>query len=151
GSTSIGLMTSCASGQLLKWNGSAWACASDASGGVTLPFAGTTSIPSQSAFSVTNTGINTYGIQGEGSITGVLGISSDTGVEGNGAVGVRGTGTGTGVAGIADDLGVSGVGGSIGVFGIGNNGTNATGVLGQGAGTAPGVFGFGGESNAYGV
>jgi hypothetical protein len=42
GTLSLGLLTTCASGQILKWSGSAWACANDLGGGtITGVLAGT--------------------------------------------------------------------------------------------------------------
>ncbi|RMG23705.1 MAG: hypothetical protein D6724_07775 [Armatimonadetes bacterium] len=43
------------SGQVLKWNGSAWAPAADDVGGLTLPFTGSANVGSGPVFSVTNT------------------------------------------------------------------------------------------------
>jgi hypothetical protein len=40
GSTSLGLTSSCSSGQILKWNGSAWACAADNNSGGTVTSVG---------------------------------------------------------------------------------------------------------------
>jgi hypothetical protein len=40
GSTSLGLTSSCSSGQILKWNGSSWACAADNNSGGTVTSVG---------------------------------------------------------------------------------------------------------------
>lgn len=40
GTTTLSLITSCVSGQLLKWNGSAWACSADANSGGTVTSVG---------------------------------------------------------------------------------------------------------------
>jgi hypothetical protein len=40
GSTSLGLTSSCSNGQILKWNGSAWACATDNNSGGTVTSVG---------------------------------------------------------------------------------------------------------------
>jgi hypothetical protein len=66
GDVSLSLLTSCSAGQLLKWNGSAWACDADLTGGgggsgtVTSVAAGTGLVASPSPITTTGTlGINT--------------------------------------------------------------------------------------------
>ncbi len=57
--TTLGLITSCASGQLLKWNGSAWACAADANSGGTVTSAAFSAPASD--FTVSGSPITTSG------------------------------------------------------------------------------------------
>jgi|GEM_PF-1661200 len=108
------------SGQVLKWNGTAWSPASDVSGGgLVLPYSGTAAFASDPVFSITNSGSGS-GIKGKSNATsgvyyGVIGESSST----NGT-GVYGGAPNTGVEGIAH----SGGGTAIYGYAYADKGTN---------------------------
>jgi len=148
GTTTLGLLTSCASGQILKWSGSAWACAADANSGGTITgvTAGTDLTGGGTAGNIT-LNLNTAALQTaydaryaqlDGSNiftqpfllntsgpTGVVAYASTVGLEGNAGTGVLGSTTGSG-------------GSSFGVLGAS---TNATAVRGNDAGSGTGVVG----------
>jgi hypothetical protein len=111
---------SATSGQVLKWNGTAWSPASDVSGGgLVLPYSGTSAFASDPVFNITNSG-NGSGIKGKSNATsgvyyGVIGESSSI--------------HGTGVYGGAPNIGVEGIahsGGGTAIYGYAyaNEGTN---------------------------
>jgi len=81
-------------------------------------------------------------------------ILADPNSSGKGSLGVYGHGRIAGVLGesvaTGASIGVHGVGGLVGVQGDGGAGSNGTGVVGYGTGTAPGVSGFGGQGPADG-
>jgi len=121
------------SGQVLKWSGTTWAPATDATGvgGLTLPFSGTTSGETGGyAFTVTSSGqdigalsgkqTNTAvssggnGVYGEASApygTGVYGLSNGTygnGVYGEGYIGVKARGDVKGITAVSSGTGIEG-------------------------------------------
>jgi len=112
-----------ASGQVVKWNGSAWVAAADLTGGggLTLPYAGAASTDG-SAFSVSNTG-NGIGMTGEGTST-----------SGYGVRGVATGSTGRGVYGLATNTG---------------NFTNYGGYFTAAGGLGRGVYGYASNSGDY--
>jgi len=59
GTLNLGLITTCSSGQLLKWNGSAWACAADLNSGGTVTSVGLSAPASD--FKVTGSPVTTTG------------------------------------------------------------------------------------------
>jgi len=148
GATTLGLLTSCASGQILKWSGSAWACAADANSGGTITgvTAGTDLTGGGTAGNIT-LNLNTAALQtaydaryaqlnGTNIFTqpillntsgpsGVVAYASSVGLEGNAVTGVIGSTTGSG-------------GNAFGVLGAS---TNATAVRGNDAGSGSGVVG----------
>jgi hypothetical protein len=156
-------------GQVLKWNGSAWAPAADDVGGLTLPFSGSASFDIGSVFQVTNTAPSgiALGVFGESvstSGTGVYGVAAATsGITYGGwfesaaprEQGVYGAATATsgftfGVYGVS--LSTSGTG----VFGVGNAQPAATTLGVYGESRSPGGTGVFGLANAtsgftYGV
>ena len=168
-----------ASGQVLKWDGSAWAPAAD---GLTLPFLGSASLVDGAAFSIMNTATTgeTYGVYGESASTdgrGVVGLATaDTGITsgvwgesastaGRGVVGEATAGIGTTYGGYfrsASTAGrgvygraTAGIGTTYGVWGESNS-TAGCGVYGRAtatSGSAWGVWGhtFSSASTAYGV
>jgi hypothetical protein len=127
GSTSLGLTSSCASGQILKWNGSAWACSADNNSGGTVtsvgsglgltggPITGSGSLAINPAvvpqLAANNTFTGNQVINGTG-----IGLQSFTS-GGIGVYGASGISGGTGVRGEADQAG-----GSIGLFGVADTG-----------------------------
>jgi hypothetical protein len=153
----LGLITTCASQQLLKWNGSAWGCGND--NGLILPFNQNVNIlNSLGAFSINNGAASAIGIQGiSGSSTsgtgaiGVKGVGTGpnavgifgmaNGVSGTGVFASGGTNTGNGLLASGGTLGGYGVqaggrGTFAGVFGVGDNSGNGSGVIGQGTGSS---------------
>jgi hypothetical protein len=107
GSTSLGLTTSCSSGQMLKWNGSTWACAADNNSGGT----------------VTSVGSG-LGLTG-GPITGSGSLSINTSVVPQlGAVNTFTNNNVVSVSNINPALNISNVGGGDGIdiFGLGTYG-----------------------------
>jgi hypothetical protein len=159
-------------GQALKWNGSSWAPADDATGGggLTLPYNGTVTA-NTAGFRVvnsTNTGIE--GVTSSESTSGVRGTSgiatgSGTGVFGecqstNGGIGVWGVGY-TGVAGQTSNVSGTGVygnstsatGNNFGVMGqsASNIGAGVYGIATSANGGCFGVFGKSNSSSGYGV
>ncbi len=138
--------TAPSSGQVLEWNGSAWAPASD--DGLTLPFSGSANVSSGAVFSMTNTATS-------GNSVGVSGASASP----NG-IGVRGRGTaasgpawgvwaestspdGTGVSGWAS----ASSGFTKGVWGESAS-TFGTGVFGLATATSGDAVGVWGQSNS---
>jgi hypothetical protein len=94
------------SGQVLKWNGSAWAPAADDVGGLTLPFSGSASFDIGSVFQVTNTAPSgiALGVFGESvstSGTGVYGVAIATSGITSGVHGESASPSGRGVFGEA--------------------------------------------------
>jgi len=161
GTLNLGLLTTCATNQVLQWNGSAWACFSAGTGTVTSVATGlglkggpitttgtltidTTVVPQLGA-------VNTF--TGNQTVNGTLnatssgfGISGTTsGAQYSGVVGsnTATTGAATGVSGATNSstgYGVWGQGPGIGVFGDSSATSGGTGVLGATAST-----------NGYGV
>jgi len=157
--------TGAASGQVIKYNGSAVVWGADVAGTLTLPYSATTASGS-SAFSVNNTGAGS-GVEGFSTAAVTAGVWGSS----SGGVGVRGTGLGSssGVLGEASGSG-NGVEGftsgnaavygqnngfSYGVYGItsglaaavmGDNRGTGIGVEGHIAGAGTGVWGESGGS-----
>jgi hypothetical protein len=152
-----------ASGQVLKWNGSAWAPAADNGGssysaGSGLTLSGTTFSVSFAGSGAANSASRSdhdhVGAEWIGSSAGeILEISNTSGL--GSSVAVRGNvNGGIGVLGFAQNPGAIGVQGSItGASGVGVSGTassaNAIGVAGSGSGTA--VSGVSSGSTGIGV
>jgi hypothetical protein len=90
----------CGTGQIMKWNGTAWGCGDDMTGNLILPYSGATS-GAATAFSVTQSG-----------------SGSGIAAESNGVIGIRGQSNAPNGAGIA---GYGTATGSVGVFGQGQN------------------------------
>ena len=137
------------SGQVLKHTGSAVVWGDDNAGGLTLPYSGSASLPSQAAFQVVNSApasFGTWAVKGDAS-----GSGGGGGVHGVSMVasGVAGRSTaGDGVEGSSQSgFGVAGYSfGTAGVFGQGSE----NGVRGENTGTASWGY-LGGEYGAYGV
>jgi hypothetical protein len=165
-----------ASGQVLKYNGTTWAPADDATGGggLTLPWSGSLSSgdPNSFAFSVNTTvrdataifGKNTAtgstegdGIYGESNSimgAGVRGVSkgNSNGVSGKGSTGVYADGDAYGVYS-RGAVGVQGLSTTTDGYGI-KGSAPKTGVSGKGtnaSGEAYGVYGETNSSNGYGM
>jgi hypothetical protein len=156
GGVSLSLLTSCSSGQVLQWNGTAWACSASGLGSVahntTLTGNGTSTTPlgitvpmslnansGAAIIAATNTGSG-VGVQGQvgNSFPGVMGVNTGTGhgVQGS----IPGTTAGTG--------GVYGFAGSasgmitIPAAGVRGDSKTLTGVIGTSL-TGAGVMGTG--------
>ncbi len=131
-------------GQVLKWNGTAWAPAVDDAGSLTLPFTGSANVGSGPVFSITNTATSGFadGIWGRTnstSATGVLGwATATTGTNFGGFFRTDSTG-GRGVIGYATAT----TGGTYGVIGSSdsNGGTGVYGVANASTGATRGVYG----------
>ena len=96
--------TAPSAGQVLKWDGSAWAPATDI--GLTLPFSGSSSVLFGAAFSVTNTStdgtaVGVYGQSNSTSGTGVFGRATATSGENYGGYFQSDSTSGRGVLGLA--------------------------------------------------
>ncbi len=169
------------SGQVLKWNGSAWAPGADNEGGLTLPYEGTADVPSfGGAFTMNVNGAYASAIRGIGKTQGngvegigtCGGITESTGVYGHTecemGYGVKGYSPYTGVRGHAsavsgttfgvygesdspDGYAVYGTAPKYGVYGISYN-TRGRAVTGTSNGTSSiGVMGLGLTTNSTGV
>jgi len=132
------------SGQVLKWDGSAWAPAND---GLTLPFSGSANVsspgvsPSGAAFSVVNTAASgrAYGLWGQSASPdghGIYGYSSATTGDARGVYGVGDSNSGGGVYGIAN----APAGLTYGVYGVSRS-TSGTGVRGLAIATSGITYG----------
>jgi trimeric autotransporter adhesin len=132
------------SGQVLKWDGSAWAPAND---GLTLPFSGSANVsspgvsPSGAAFSVVNTAASgrAYGLWGQSASPdghGIYGYSSATTGDARGVYGVGDSNSGGGVYGIAN----APAGLTYGVYGLSRS-TSGTGVRGLAIATSGITYG----------
>jgi len=142
------------SGQVLKWNGSAWAPAADDVGGLTLPFSGSASVGSGSVFQVTNTAPSgiALGVFGESvstSGTGVYGLAAATSGITSGVYGQSVSPSGRGVYGAA--TATSGI--ALGVFGLSfsTSGTGVYGVANANSGETYGVYGASFSTSGRGV
>lgn len=147
-------------GQVLKWNGSAWAPGTDQLGSLTLPFSGSATVGSGAVFSITNTATSGFadgiwGLTNSTAATGVLGWATAT--SGNNFGGFFRTDStggravlGSATAGTGATYGVFGASDSMqgtGVYGVANAGTGATtGVL--GTAHSPGGIGVSGSAPA---
>ncbi|BAO43298.1 hypothetical protein [Thiolapillus brandeum] len=157
---------SCASGQVAKWNGGAWACAADDTGGsgggdITGVAAGTgltgggtsgdVTLGVQVPLSLSGadsgaivTGTNSTS---SGSPVGVKGVASDAGsATSSGVQGISNSSTGYGVWGEAPYVGVFGRGDNWGVYGTINGSNPGTAVAGIG-----GSIGVDGNARIIGV
>ena len=142
------------SGQVLKWNGSAWAPAADDVGGLTLPFSGSASFDIGSVFQVTNTAPSgiALGVFGESvstSGTGVYGVAIATSGITSGVHGESASPSGRGVFGEA--TATSGF--TYGVFGlsVSTSGTGVYGVANANSGETYGVYGASFSTSGRGV
>jgi hypothetical protein len=139
--------TAPSSGQVLKWNGSAWAPAADDVGGLTLPFSGSANVPSGVAFFVLNAATSsgtavageTYSTSGVG-VSGVANASSGFNY---GVYGLSPSTNGTGVYGRAS----ASTGDTRGVFGNSES-TSGVGVYGRATTTTGTTYGVYGESRS---
>ncbi|HHQ49652.1 MAG TPA: hypothetical protein ENK19_12320, partial [Acidobacteria bacterium] len=115
------------SGQVLKFNGSSVSWATDEQGGLTLPWAGSTSSSSRIGFLVTDSG--SHAILGHYTGSGDYdGVTGQTDSSSNGSAGVTGMGVVLGVYGLASSSSGSG----IGVYGKANASSgNTYGVYGK--------------------
>ena len=180
GTLNISLLTSCANGQVLAWNGSGWACASAGAGTITGVTAGTdltgggtsgnvtlyldtTKVPQLAAnntFTGTQTINNNMTITGTGSGTalsvsgtgtfGVISNVNNSSTSSYGLIGESNSNTGGGV------LGQSVSGGGVGVVGlattgVGVSGSATTGIGVKGAANGTGSTGVYGSGSYYGV
>jgi hypothetical protein len=147
-------------GQVLKWNGTAWAPATDELGSLTLPFTGSATVGSGAVFSITNTATSGFadGIWGRTNstaATGVLGWATAT--SGNNFGGFFRTDStggravlGSATASTGATYGVIGASDSVqgtGVYGVANAGTGAT-VGVSGTAHSPGGIGVLGSAPA---
>jgi len=175
GTLNLSLLTTCSSGQILSWSGSAWACTTaKGTGTVTSVGSGlgltggpittsgtlsidTTAVPllaSYNKFTIgqeINTSGNSDGLDAFASGTnynGVFGLSSATSGTSAGVLGISNSVTGNGVYGASGATGGTGVYGtsSGGLAVYGNASGNGYGVSGQG-----GVYGVVGNGSNVGV
>ena len=135
-------------GQVLKWNGSAWAPAADDVGGLTLPFSGNASVPNGNAFYVLNsaTGVSATAVAGETYSTsgvGVSGVANASSGFNYGIYGQSNSTSGVGVFGRA--ITTSGL--TYGVYGESRS-TSGRGVYGLAAATSGFTLGVYGRSNS---
>ncbi|BCW96597.1 MAG: hypothetical protein WHS44_02280 [Fimbriimonadales bacterium] len=135
------------SGQVLKWDGSAWTPAADADGGLTLPFSGSAAAVGP-VFSLTNTETtNTaYGLYALSNSTNGVGVYGETIASSGFAYGVIGrsaSSAGTGVFGFATATS----GGTFGVHGRSAS-TAGRGVYGEATATSGTTFGMYGQSQS---
>jgi hypothetical protein len=162
-SVSSGVPTS---GQVLKWDGSQWAPAADATGGLTFPFSGSASVDG-TAFAITNTATNGTGVLGlhsaaSGTAPGVRGETNSTSANAVGVLGVvsptspgayaaavRGINNGTAGPGIG--VWGSQAGGGWGVYGTSVSGNGVRGEATATSGTTYGVFGLSASTDGTGV
>lgn len=147
-------------GQVLKWNGSAWAPATDELGSLTLPFTGSATVGSGAVFSITNTATSGFadGIWGRTNSTAAAGVlgwaTATTGNNFGGFFRTDSTGgraiLGSATATTGATYGVLGASDSVqgtGVYGVANATTGATtGVL--GTAYSPGGIGVSGSAPA---
>jgi hypothetical protein len=138
------------SGQVLKWNGSAWAPATDDVGGLTLPFSGSASFDIGSVFQVTNTAPSgiALGVFGESvstSGTGVYGVAIATSGITSGVHGESASPSGRGVFGEATATS----GATYGVYGSSDS-TSGRGVFGVATATSGATYGGRFESRSPG-
>jgi hypothetical protein len=138
------------SGQVLKWNGSAWAPAADDVGGLTLPFSGSASFDIGSVFQVTNTAPSgiALGVFGESvstSGTGVYGVATATSGITSGVYGESASPSGRGVYGAATATS----GATYGVYGSSDS-TSGRGVFGVATATSGATYGGRFESRSPG-
>ncbi|HLW86962.1 MAG TPA: hypothetical protein VKR57_00640 [Terriglobales bacterium] len=158
GNLNLSLVNTCATNQVLQWNGTAWACSSAGTGTITGVTAGTDLTGGGTSGNVT-LNLDTTQVpllNAANTFTGVQtvngSLSANEGLSGNSiGSGVYGAGGNSGVYGDSGNTGVYGVGGAYGVSGTSASGTgvsgtststiNGFGVLGQGP--AVGVAGYG--------
>ncbi len=169
GNVTVSMLTSCASGQILQWNGSSWVCSAAGSGTITGVTAGTDLTGGGTGGKVTlnlNTtatdtryaqlgAANTFGqaqtINGktsgltanasDPSGVGVLGFATATGTGGSiGVEGVSLTSAGVGIDGFGT-IGVAGTTSVTGGYGVKGGSTGGTAVYGQDSAAGMGVEG----------
>lgn len=134
GTLNISLLTSCASGQVLAWNGSAWACTNMGGGGGTVTSVGLTA-PSTD-FIVTGSPVTTSGTLGLGWL--VAPDYNNT----PGAI-VKRDNSGNFSAGTINAMNGFNLGGNPFAFGSYNNGNAYVGFAGNATSTGTGNSGFG--------
>jgi hypothetical protein len=132
-------------GQVLKWDGSAWAPSAD---GVTLPFSGSAMVTSGAVLAATNTaaaGIN-HGVFGQSSSfdgRGVYGLATNRTGPNYGVYGQSSSEDGRGVFGWATD----GTGTNYGVYGR-SSGESGRGVFGWATAATGATYGMWGQSSS---
>jgi hypothetical protein len=176
GTLNLGLLTSCASNQVLQWSGSSWKCSNAGTGTITGVTAGTDLTGGGTSGNVTlnlntanvpllaanNTFTGNQTVNGSLTATGFISAGPISASASNGAYAVTGTDTSSsgsiGVAGISTIgtgvygngvAGVSGIGVTYGVYASASNGN---GIAAFGAGTYnSGVYGSASGSSGNGV
>jgi hypothetical protein len=176
GTLNLSLLTSCASNQVLQWNGSSWKCSSAGTGTITGVTAGTDLTGGGSSGNVTlnlntanvpllaanNTFTGNQTVNGSLTATGFISAGPISAAASNGAYAVTGSDTSSsgsiGVAGISANgtgvygngvTGTSGIGVTYGVYAAASNGD---GIAAFGAGTYnSGVYGSASGSSGNGV
>jgi len=170
GTLSLGLLTTCSSGQLLKWNGTAWACAADNNSGGTitgvkagadLTGGGTTGIVTLNLdiskvplLAAANNFINNQTVTGTGSGFALV-VAPPSAVSGSGLAGspaLEAVGSAADPNGLAaGGVGATVFGGTGGTLNVSGKGGNAINAFGGGAGNGNGGVGLsasGGFGNA---
>jgi hypothetical protein len=145
--------TAPSSGQVLKWDGSAWAPAPNDADGLTLPFSGSANVGSGAVFSIVNTAPSgdAYGVFGQSaspSGRGVYGLATAASGDAYGVYGLSESPFGSGVVGWATATSGSGWG----VFGqsASPSGRGVYGLASATSGTNYGVFGHSSSPNGVG-
>jgi hypothetical protein len=154
GNLNLSLVNTCATNQVLQWNGTAWACSSAGTGTITGVTAGTDLTGGGTSGNVT-LNLDTTQVpllNAANTFTGVQtvngSLSANEGLSGNSiGSGVYGAGGNSGVYGDSGNTGVYGVGGAYGVSGTSASGT---GVSGTSTSTISGI-GVSGQGPAVGV
>jgi hypothetical protein len=157
GTLNLSLLTTCASGQVLQWNGTAWKCASAGTGTITGVTAGTDLLGGGTSGNVTlslNTaatnglyaqlGAATNTFSGSAFFSGFVDVIQN-GSSGNAAILGQGANGSTGIYGYSDTgYGVEGVVNSAAAIGV--YGANVAGT-----GSGLGVYGTSASTNGFGV
>jgi len=150
---------SATTGQVLKYNGSAWSPADDKAEGLKLPYKDSTTVPDKatvfriacigntwsSAITGVSKSANGTGVVGEGAF-GVVGYATATGGTGVRGVNASTTGPGWGLSGVVNSSDGGGVWGSGGLYGVKADAGSASGygiygTASSTSGTTYGVYG----------
>ncbi len=150
GNVTVSMLTNCASGQVLQWSGSAWACSSAGTGTITGVTAGTDLTGGGTSGKVTLnldttkvpqlTATNVFAANQ--SITGTLSVSNGLSVTGDSFFGASDSGTALQVS----QGGTSGTGAILGISR--SNAAGSYAVLGTALGTSGAVFGTEGSTKS---